>query len=63
MNTSGGQVLLYATTLLHTCQPVHLDRASETIAPHLVEFVSGGFHGFHGTPLSHESTADYVATY
>ena len=23
--------------------------------------IQGGFHGFHGTALSHESTADYVA--
>ena len=37
MDTSGGQVLLCATALHHTSQPVHLDRASETLAPHLVE--------------------------
>ena len=39
MDTSGGQVLLCATALHHTSQPVHLDRASETLAPHLVEFM------------------------
>jgi len=39
MNTSGGQVLLCATALHHTSQPVQLERASETLAPHLVEFM------------------------
>ena len=38
MDSSSGQVLC-ATALHHTSQSVHLDRASEIFAPHLVEFV------------------------
>ena len=38
-HTRGGQVLLRATALYRTSQPAHPDRASETLAPHLVELV------------------------
>ena len=54
-----------------TCSTAHADMSvyitcSLICCTHISVYSGGsrgGFHGFHGTPLSQESTADYVASY
>ena len=42
---------------------VTFNQSNEVLCVWLSVADPGGVHGFHGTPLSHESTADYVASY
>jgi len=52
---------MVSVSAFHWQLHVHVHCTSHALCTSVAD--PGGFHGFHGTPLSHESTADYVVSY